>query len=56
MTQNEMPEPETEGDPMRWGNYGPVRVEMRDTVGAVALAIVSLLLLRALVICRRSKG
>lgn len=56
MTDKEMPEPETDVDATQWGNYGPVRVEMRDTVGAVALAIVSLLLLRELIICRRSKG
>ena len=31
-----------------YGNYGPVRVYMADTIGSVALAIVSVLLLRAL--------
>lgn len=33
--------------PATFGDYGPVQVEMHDTLGVLALAIVSLLLLRA---------
>jgi hypothetical protein len=31
-----------------YGDYGPVNVEMHDTIGAIGLAIVSVLLLWAL--------
>lgn len=34
--------------PTTGGDYGPVQVEMHDTLGVIALAIVSVLLLRAL--------
>lgn len=57
MTQNEVtPEAVPGEDPTAWGTYGPVRVEMHDTLGAIALATISLLLLRELLICRRNKG
>jgi hypothetical protein len=34
--------------PTAYGDYGPVQVEMHDALGVIALAIVSVLLLRAL--------
>jgi hypothetical protein len=34
--------------PAPCGDYGPIQVEMHDTLGVIALALVSLLLLRAL--------
>jgi len=34
--------------PKAYGAYGPIQVEMHDTLGVIALTIVSLLLLRAL--------
>jgi hypothetical protein len=34
--------------PATFGDYGPIQVEMHDTLGVIALGIVSLLLLRAL--------
>jgi len=49
MTENEVIPETTEAPcPMGYGNYGPVQVHMVDTIGAIALAIVSALLLRAL--------
>jgi len=49
MTENEVIPETTEAlCPIGYGNYGPVQVYMVDTIGAIALAIVSALLLRAL--------
>jgi heme exporter protein D len=49
MSENELiPETEAGPCPTACGDYGPVQVEMRDTLGVIALAIVSVLLLRAL--------
>ena len=49
MSENEVMS-ETEPGPCLTsaGDYGPVQVEMHDTLGVIALAIVSVLLLRAL--------
>ncbi len=49
VTENEViPEAEPRPCPTACGDYGPVQVEMHDTLGVIALAIASLLLLRAL--------
>jgi len=49
MAENEVgPETAPGSCPTKCDDCGPVQVEMHDTLGVIALAIVSLLLLRAL--------
>jgi Ni/Fe-hydrogenase subunit HybB-like protein len=46
MNANEAtPEAEPQPSPAAYGDYGPVQVEMHDTLGVIALGIVSVLLL-----------
>jgi hypothetical protein len=49
MTENVGVPETTKGPcPTGYGNYGGVQVDMHDTIGVIALAIVAVLLLRAL--------
>jgi Ni/Fe-hydrogenase subunit HybB-like protein len=49
MTENAVAPETTNGPcPTACGGYGPIQVEMHDTIGVIALVIVSVLLLRML--------
>lgn len=49
MTENAVVPETTNGPcPTACGDYGPIQVEMHDTIGVIAMFIVSVLLLRTL--------